>query len=147
MFGDDHSKELASVQCRGDLVQRNGRKHIVCQLGIAGRISGGSTIGDIGYRTIVGTNHEGVDVSGVINFAGFKGIEKNTVSTAKHGFIVQPVCQADARSKRFLRTIGWIRAAAVAVESVSIGGDRTAEALHCLRPELLVGIAEATTRV
>src|SRR5215469_11005309 len=147
MFGDDHCKELASILCRRYLMQWNGWKHIVRQLRIAGRISGGSTIGDIGHGTIVGANDEGVNVSGVVNLAGFKRIEENAVSAAKHGLIVEPVCQTYAWSKGFFGTIGWIRAAAIAVKSVSVWGYRTAETLHGLRPECLIRVAQATTPV
>src|SRR4029077_4071728 len=100
------------------LMQAHRRKHVIGQLGqswINGRIIGGA-------------NDERINVAGLVDFSSFRGIEEESVAGANYGPVAQgSPCESDARSERFLGTIGGIVPPPVAVEPVAVGSDRSTQ--------------------
>ena len=137
VLGDDHSKELAPVCRRTDLMQWNWGKHLVGQLGKR----------EIGRRSIVNADDERVDVAGVVNLAGFERIEEDTVAAANNCLTTQTIGKPNPWSERLVGTVRRIGAAAVPIKTVSGRRDRASQALYGRRSQSFVGIAQSALRI
>src|SRR5437588_13066396 len=89
-FGNDHRKELAAIDCRRNLVQRNRGKHVIREFR-QGRVR----------RSIVrGADDEWINVARIVDLSSFRGIEEESVPSAYDSLVVEgSPGEADARSE------------------------------------------------
>src|SRR6185437_7035913 len=110
---------------------------------IAGGVARRATVGKIGDWSVAGANNERINIAGVVNFPSFKRIKENAITATQHCLITKTIGESDARRERLFRTVRWIRPAAIPVEPVAIGSNRTAKALHTRSAQSFIGIAQA----
>src|SRR5438270_11610620 len=117
-------------------MQWNRGKHLLGQLGKR----------EIGRRSIVNPDDERVDVTGVVNLAGFERIKENTVAAANHSLTTQTIGQPYTRSERLLGTVRRIGTAAIPIKTLSGRCERSSQALYRRRCQSIDGIAQSALR-